>query len=483
MGNTKLQKALDEGGDFAFLSSLCKEIEVVRKGIYDRINSDSCPTMPIYLDDEYIRRNTEPVFSIQIANTDDFINVLSRSKLVIVIFNKAFDTRETDHGSLLVGTTVSFWEIELFHAAMLGKPIYAIVEKGFEYQERPFLYHILEILNLSAVKIYEEERDDIAKRVEGILMYPGATNSLNVKKYLSRLDWKRSIAMDKSSNLFDTTLSSSNWFVKNSEINEDIIYDNIANIDQESNYQARITRLYLSYRELLKAHYKNPAFERFLPAWNIHSQKMAEALAWYGAHGHQQLGVINHNIDLAEVRHIIRERRVEQFAANDIEFPAGGLASAYYSLHRLSGKHNLDKAIYYTNIGLLQENTGKDGLFAIRGSCYMNQFKFWSALDDYKAALKEKEKRHADQHTIADSKSELSLGYFFTGRIVKALNLYKEASEEFTKDDGFKIRSLRKGAFMYKCLFKYSKARECLEKAKRISTSQGAFDQLRQLMQ
>jgi hypothetical protein len=157
-GISRIRKALQEGNDFAFLSSLCYEIKDIRIQIDEIANNSRSETLPVYIDERYISRPESSDLSVQLTYTNDFINALSKSKFVIIIFNKINDKiRNYDHGSVLSGTSVSFWEVELFHAAILQKPIYVIVEKDFENQSRPFLRQLLDILKLSAIKIYQED--------------------------------------------------------------------------------------------------------------------------------------------------------------------------------------------------------------------------------------------------------------------------------------------------------------------------------------
>ena len=484
----KLCDAIENEKPFVFLSSLCIEIIQERSQIYDSLNTPNNGLIPIYVDEKYNNRDTTPILEKQLQSADDLTSLIAKSKYLIILFTKIYN-RNFDHGSIFEGSMVSFWEIELFYAAIEKKPIYAIVERGFENQNRPFLMHRLDILKLSAISVqYVDNIKEIPSKVEALVSNPPKTNFLNSQLYLSKLFEKRKSKYSHIDTIYDGSLASSNWASAKNEINEDLISATLDNILSIKNYQQRITRLYLPYKELLKAPYDDKRYQKFLKQWNTLSSDFSGALSWSGVFGHQVLGVVTQLNDLVKIRKRIRETPIKNdFNINEIEHPFGALASSYYSLSKnVYFPKNLIllyRDIKTLNRGVAESAYDKSGLLAIRGSCFFRLGNPFYAQKDYEKSYKLKLEEKNDIGTIADIESELAFAYFYSLKRQKGIDLWEKAIEKFkdSEDTGFKIRAYRKGAKMYNSLNKKSKAEECLKEAERISNLTSAYDQKQQI--
>lgn len=111
----KLKSALDLGRPYAFLSSLCREIQDLRETINDGANGKFSDCLPLYLDDAFIQRIETDCEEMLLGYCDDFVYRLANAQFIIVLFTKIDSLRNYDSGSLIGNSMVSMWEIELFH--------------------------------------------------------------------------------------------------------------------------------------------------------------------------------------------------------------------------------------------------------------------------------------------------------------------------------------------------------------------------------
>src|SRR6266496_6586015 len=86
---TKIEHALQYDGDFVFLSSLCKELEErgIRKEIHQRINTPGNGLIPVFVDEEYKKRENAGITGndLLLEIADDLAKIISKSKFVIIL--------------------------------------------------------------------------------------------------------------------------------------------------------------------------------------------------------------------------------------------------------------------------------------------------------------------------------------------------------------------------------------------------------------
>ena len=119
-----------------FLSSLCKELWVLRQRIFEEVGHGT----EVYVDERVNWRNTTHQEHLEVA--DDLIRRIREAKVFICILGGRrigspvkIETRPS---------AVSFFEIELFQAALLGKNVHLFVRDDFEPEPR--LKKLLQII-------------------------------------------------------------------------------------------------------------------------------------------------------------------------------------------------------------------------------------------------------------------------------------------------------------------------------------------------
>lgn len=489
----RINNSIKHGEDFVFLSSLLggnEEIQEQRQQIHDTLNLRD-DLIPIYVDEiDNFQSSIKDEELYRISDTLAY--KVQKCKFLIIIFSKINlsnpNRKSSDHGYIIHNTLVSMWELELFFAAYYQKPIYAIIEDGFETQERQRLMNCLQLIKLSAITIYPRvEKNNFIIQIERIISTEPKTGLINIYQYLAGLYNASKSSFSSDLGFYDYQLRTSNFESVAGDVNETEVQSIINEVKTLNNNQSKITRLYVAYRELRKAPITNDAFNKYLPLWNEVSSDFSGALAWSGIWGHEILGVINHLNDLAEIRKKLRDNKFN-FTYEEISHPYGAFASAYYSMAKLPINHRhkkefYEKSLHNINLGLQVNKFDRAGLLTIRGSYYINRLNFWKAVDDFKEAYKILKSKATDEYQIADIESHYALSLFLSFRRAKGLDLINHSLQKFSylEDSGAKARAYRKASYIYFLSGNISKGFEYRQLAKKIANDTGSLDQIRQL--
>lgn len=465
-----------------FLSSMCSDTSDIRTEAYNLVNNIN--GLPHLYVDEIDNTLTEvPTSSHHLNIVDDLAKRISEAKAVIVVLCNNKNKITNDHGSLIIASEVSFWEIELYHTANLKKPTYIIVEENFEVLNRPSLLHLLKILPHFAQKIFIEKRHCIPQRILEIVKASSHRAFLNKDKLLWHFQKLRSSNFDTYNQIFDGDISSMKYntvLKANSDANVLFVRDCIQSAQNENSYQKKISRLYLGYRELLKSPYWLECDNALLIEWLNLAVDMRNSLCWYGVHGHVNLGVIQHLTDFAKIEQILISRDSNFKNLEHLKWKYTFLSSEYYSLYLMIGGNNLKKALSYVELGL---KTGgvKNPLLSIRGACYLRSYKVFKAISDFEEVLNSLQYHCTDTDEIADMMVRLGHAYLLSGRITKGFDYANKGLEMFKREDGFKIRALRIVSQMHMLTLRPTKSKLFLQEAELLAKTLGAHGQLRQI--
>lgn len=488
----RVNNAIKHGENFVFLSSLLggeEEIREKRQEIHDTLNlrDDLIPIYVDEIDNALSSIKDEELYEI----SDTLAYKVQKCKFVIIIFSK-INPREPnrkffDHGYIIHDTLVSMWEIELYLAAIYQKPIYAIIEDGFEAQKRPRLMNCLQLIELSATIYSRVERKNFTKQIEQIISNKPKTNSINVYQYLRSLYNVSKSRFNSDLGFYDYQLRTSKFERTAGDVNEIEVKNIIDGVKTLNNNQSKITRLYVAYRELRKAPITDNAFNKYLPLWNEVSSEFSGALAWSGIWGHEILGVINHLNDLSEIRKKLRDNKFD-FTYEEISHPYGAYASAYYSMAKLpiglkDKKELYEKSLHNINLGLLVNEFDRAGLLTIRGSYYINKLNPWKAVDDFKEAYEILKRKATNEYQLADIESHYAFSLFLSSRRAKGLDLINHSLQKFSylENSGTKARAYRKASYIYFLSGNIIKGFKYRQLAKKIANDSGSLDQIRQL--
>jgi hypothetical protein len=147
-----------------FVSSLCQQasLEDLRARIYDDIGKKTY----VYIDEQFKHRNIEQQEDLEAA--DELISRVREANTFICILGG------TSHGSSIKvcehNSRVSFFEIELFQAALLEKQIHIFVRNDFKPE--PKLESLLGILKFAFPEwrnIKQQNESDILSGVERVV--------------------------------------------------------------------------------------------------------------------------------------------------------------------------------------------------------------------------------------------------------------------------------------------------------------------------
>ncbi len=417
---------------------------------------------------------------------DTLIDRVREADLFICVLGGPHTGRGTyDHGTPIPVddrlSNVSYFEIELYQAALLQKPIALFISNGFSPQAR--LRTVLDILQFAFPDAWPTPMDDqeIIEKVGALLESENQSPVIHYKRLVTGFDNARSKPLKSSGPNREILFLDGAFEQRRSFPDKELIDSIISSIDTTVDHERRLARLWIAIRELMAAPYYEPRYKEFRETWNKSLGSWAKAGAWYGLHGHIYMGCVAALHRMAEVREIIRQSSTTSKDPVMTGHPGGPLASAYYSIAKKSyRRRNLKKALWHLERGMNEKSSDLSGLYAIRGSIHRQLGHFFKAVDDYRTTLELREKSDAPETQIGEALSELGFGYLFLGRWIKAVNCLERGVKmlEQTPPSGFLVRAKRKLAIAYRVTGRLTKARELKAEADRLAMSIKALDQM-----
>ncbi len=274
-----------------FISSLCRRanLQDLRAKIYEDIGKKTY----VYVDEQFKHRNIEQQDDLEAA--DELISRVREANTFICILGG------TSHGSAIRvkehSSNVSFFEIELFQAALLQKQIHVFIRDDFTPE--PKLEALLRILQFAFPEwrdIKRQSENEILSEIERVV-----DKALRQRK--SKLWSQLRSPINRLVQAFYTvrvrnTKSPSILFLNNTtELRSEqprleIIRSLATKIKQQPNEEKRLSRLWIGLRELMACNYENLRDEELLRYWNQLLSEWARAGAWYGLHADTPLGCL-----------------------------------------------------------------------------------------------------------------------------------------------------------------------------------------------
>jgi len=397
------------------------------------------------------------------------------------------------HGTQIGVARTSYFEIELFQAALLQRPVHVFEFEGFSPDAQ--LHSVLAALRPSLRPVQwriVRDEDELLAAVREILgRHParagrGWTATAALGNLATHL-W-RGRAREAELGGEDTPvrwLNSS--FIPGDPPDPAVVAMLLAQADQQRNRELRLGRLWMALRELMGAPYTNDEFAAFLPHWSRALASWWSAASWYGLHGHAFLGPLAAGKTVADLNQRIRARP-GQLDLRPFAHPAGGLASSHYSIAKLLLDHrgrrwHYEEALRQVQQGLEEGTEDRSGLHLIRGSVLFRQFKPWRARDEYATALAIRERSGAPEHEIGEALSELGFAYIFTGRLWRGRRLIQDGVKllERSQEPGFLFRAQRKLSMANVLTGRFPAALKLRGDARRTAAESAHFDQARQV--
>ena len=383
-----------------------------------------------------------------------------------------------------VGTVPSsFFELELFEAALLGKPSYIFLLKGFD--PSPKLANLLKLLTpaFPGMTLEPLSEDAILKKIAGLVKHYERPPLLRLPLHaprmktfvdtLVRLRHRPYRVKDEPppirfvDGLFDPTVEPPNAAAVQ------LLLDRA---EREPNYQNRLTWLWLAIRALMRAPYTDPKWRDFVPLWEATLGGWGSAGAWYGLHGHAAMGCLAAYGSLGEAHSAFSN-------AADRGIPHGPIASSYYSVARHAGhpRDFYDLALQHVEAALVVGPTNLANTVAIRGSIHLRLGNVAAALSDYEQVARLR--APLQDASYGEALSELGHGQFTAGRTREGLENLERGLDLLRRapPSGFRIRAARKLAVACARSMKPLAALDLAVEAYDTAQSIGAMDQVSRL--
>lgn len=449
----------------------------IRREIYWRAGGGKL----VYVDDVVNARI--PSVDEHLLVADELLERIREAKLFLCLLSG-----ESHGSSLVVAETqcrVSFFEIELFAAALFRKKI--VVLRHRDFRPSPALSQLLKLLDFAfpswsglspmgtqalvdeAVRVAEELASPTRSTFRETLI--SGTKRIAEALYIGRA--RRGVSLQY---LDGRTIDAS----APRQLLVDHILDSPAT---EENHQQRLSRSWLAIRELNTRPiadmepWQLESLERALKGWD-------SAGGWYGLHADMPLGCL---AALNSI-HAIRKRRAEMgYLPEDVPvYPASALASAKYNIakHLYLPHHRrarLVEALRDVNLALKDQSEPAFGSLTVRSNIQRRLGHVVDATRDLEAALNAVRRVSIRRDVIGATMVELGFTYIFTLRLRRAVSVCEEGIE-MLRDEGTRTqlaRMLRKTAVVYALNGMPHKARAAREEARQLAERAHAFDQLR----
>ena len=464
-----------------FLSSVCtpKEMKKLRENIFDKAGEGKY----IYVDEIVNPRDIQQ--QVPLESVDDLIQRIREARVFVCILGGTW--RGTDIEINKNKSSVSFFEIELFLSALMGKPVHFFVRKGFAPEPR--LSNLLMILNSvlpewiskQSRPLSDSEIEEHCRRLANRERPTSPFRSLRhiyhpVRRFVQGLYSAR-----RGSKIH---FLAEEYAPRHSQPNRHLLQDIFELIHTQPNEERRLTRLWIGIWELMAAPYSTCSDLKLLQYWNSLLGEWAKAGAWYGLHADTPLGCLAALNSVTKVREHLKQQS-SGIKPADIGYPGGALASAKYSIaKRLIVKQDRERrfheALNDLDIAMHILEPDVAGLRAIRGSIYRQLGNITEAISEYEAVLNIRQSCGANPSAIGDAMSELGYAYLKRFHFKKGLDYCREGVSLLRSGTrhGFLVRGLRKLAVAYLCNGKLIKAFDIKEEARKIATEHGTFDQL-----
>ncbi len=477
---------------FAFLSSVFEDPKDEPLPIRQRIWAlGEAYGRPVWAADFPPLRRARLSGLASLDRLDECLRNIQRSQIFICLLHKR-------HGSSveIPGTTekwrASYFELEIFEAVLLGKPIY-VFESDIFAPEQP-LQELLNTLG-PALKLPDRRRSDdaIVKEVERLLagdVLPNKVDSSPPRQYESIRRLVRSFARGRGSGRTHLTDRPElellgGRFQADTAPEAAKVERAIAEARAESNKLERLTRLWIAIRELAGAPYGKRGFDGFLPLWNAALGEWANAGSWFGLHAHLYMGCLAALGSMERVRAALRDSKVTMPDSLRIA-PHGALASEFYAMAKYlpPGKwHNSALSLAGEHIdGALKRRGGdRAGQLSIRASIRLARGDVARAVADYRRVLSIRTAESEGSDYIGDAESELGFAMLSGRGRTKGVAYQECGVERLTKvgnRPGLLVRAKRKLAIGYVETGDFQAAVEQLAGASDVAIEAGLLDQL-----
>lgn len=402
--------------------------------------------------DEIIERGrvADPLVAI-----DDFLFELQRSKVYLAMIATDWPGSQITVAGEKANTT--FFETELFYAAVLGRPIVVIMRTDIPIppETRNLLSMLQRVLPRGAWYTEASARavEERAKRVVDQAGAPKLRDLAPKRHAFGEVLRQWWTWREPTGNTPGLRWLDGRFLPIKGAPSQAIVEECLRLTPAAASERQRLSRLWIAARELMGVPYGRVRDELWLSLWNRVLTAWNSAAAWYGLHGHLELGYMAALYSLDDIRKLGRAASppLEDDPAWDP--PNMSLASAYYAAaHRVSSwrlrRVGLRKALYLLDTAIVRDPLAESNYLAIRGSVLQKLMAFRSSVATYRRVLHIREMSPLAAHgSIGEAMTELGFGLLFTLRWREGRDLLREGvriMEIANYRSGFIVRAKRK---------------------------------------
>ena len=438
----------------------------------------------IYVDECIVKRyhtttdNLELIDELasRIADAKEFICLLAGSS----------------HGSPIsinsANTAVSYFEIEIFLAALSNKPVHLLVHDSF-FPE-PSLESLLHALSfafpswrnaqrLSTTQVIRSASNIVARMRSSDRIWPLIAIGSKVKQltqilYASRGRHGKTLEF-LGGNKIDI------W--RTPDLN--IAMTALTTVEAQTNHREKLSCLWIALRELNTSAVTlgNDVeaillLERALDLWS-------GAGAWYGLNADLHLGCLAALNTVHKLR--VRLRELGHLSNRSLEYPAGALASAKYNVAKhlirpADRRERLLDAMRDANTAIEIESDDLTGLLAVRGAISRRLGNRAEAIMDLERSLSIHKVRRASSIVLAGTLSELGFCNLVGFNLRLGLKQCDEAVfrlREVGAEPTELARALRKLGVALAANGRLIRSKQAFAESRSLALSVGAMDQAR----
>ncbi|MEM8492239.1 MAG: hypothetical protein AAF756_15580 [Pseudomonadota bacterium] len=383
----------------------------------------------------------------------------------------------------------SFLEMELYQAALLGRPITLIAVGEHTARDSPLAILLRQMMlsraDVRCVYDLSEAREILLKIALGNEPTTATSskaflrgNLALARRYLVR--WRSRRLFEEPIFLGGLTAGGFDLRARDADIAEH--YLTLAESQRSMNRV--LSRTWIAMRAMMGAHFSVSRDARFVDLWNRALKCWSRAAAWRGLHGHMLLGMLS----ASSAQAAMRQRLDLPLYVNDGDDHCDlftDISSAYYSIAgvmpRSHRREFYTRSEAYIRSGLESRPTEeRHTLLPMQGSLELRLGRFKTARQTFKEALAAETLAAANPDKIGFLTAELGWAELYLGHPRTARRMIKEGLTMLTSagHPGFRSRVLRK--HVYACLASLSigEAKDSARRLTELARITNTYDQL-----
>lgn len=404
-----------------------------------------------------------------------------RAECFIAIITNRYGSTVTIDGIGMVAT--SFFEAELFEAALLGKPSFIFFLKGCEPEGK--LANLIKLLAPSFPHMEHDalSEDQILRKIDRLVTHYQRPRWLRrilaapkLKQTVDALITQRHRPYDpRSSPPPYRFLEGSRFDPHIERLDPRMVESVLERAASAESHQVRLTLTWFAIRALMAAPFDDPAQREFVPLWLRAFGTWTRSAAWYGLHGYCVMSRLAALGTLAEIG-------MHSASKDDPSpgLPHGPLASEYYSVAKLTSRPDpfLDLALTHIQLGIDSNQGDTTNQLAIKASILLRMKRSDEGLKDYERVAENRKERGGQPY--GEALNEWGYALLKTGKKSQGV-ARMEAGVELLKagpPSGFQVRAMRKLAEGYTRCLKFRAALDVAAKAHDLAVKIGTHDQI-----